>query len=131
MKFIQPETKYKSGGHYSAGVISNGLLFISGQLPSDPDSGAIVAGDIIAQTKAVLANMERILTAAGLTRETVVQCRVYISDIKHWSEVNKVYADFFGAHKPGRVVVPSGELHYGALIELEAVAEVTPSSSAS
>ena len=69
--------------------------------------------------------MEAVLTAAGCTKEQVVQCRVYVSDVTYWDEVNQVYAEFFGAHKPARVIVPSRELHHGALVEIEAMAELS------
>lgn len=54
----------------------------------------------------------------------MVQCRVYIPDVAYWGKVNKVYSDFFGDHKPARVVVPSRDLHGGALVEIEAIAEL-------
>ena len=101
MKTVIPQGTRKSVGHYVPGVISNGMLYISGQL-----------------------NVERILLAAGLSRENVVQCRVYVPDVAYWDEVNAVYAEFFGAHKPARVVVPSRDLHGGALVEIEALAEM-------
>ena len=81
-------------------------------------------GGVSAQAKMALANVERILLAAGLSRENVVQCRVYVPDVAYWDEVNEVYAEFFGAHKPARVVVPSRDLHGGALVEIEALAEM-------
>lgn len=126
MKFIIPQKKHKSSGHYSAGVISNNMLYISGQLPIDPDTGLIPEGGAAAHTKMALSNIERILVAANLSKESVVLCRVYIPDVAYWDEVNQVYADFFGAHKPARVVVPSRNLHHGALVEIEAIAEVEP-----
>ena len=64
------------------------------------------------------------ISCAGCDREDVVLCRVYISDIALWDEVNAVYAAFFGSHKPARVVVPTRALHHGALVEIEAVAEL-------
>ena len=68
--------------------------------------------------------LENVFIAAGCGREDVVLCRVYISDIALWDEVNAVYAAFFGSHKPARVVVPTRALHHGALVEIEAVAEL-------
>ena len=66
------------------------------------------------------------LEAAGLSRSQVVQCRIYVVGIENWDAVNEVYAEFFGSHKPARVVVPVTELHFGCLVEIEAVAEVEP-----
>jgi 2-iminobutanoate/2-iminopropanoate deaminase len=124
MKTVTPQGTRKGGGHYVPGVISNGMLYISGQLPVDPETGVVPEGGVSAQARMALANVERILLAAGLSRENVVQCRVYVPDVEYWDEVNAVYAEFFGAHKPARVVVPSRDLHGGALVEIEAIAEM-------
>jgi len=109
-------------GHYSPIVEHNGTLYISGQLPKQPD-GSIPEG-IQAQTKAVLAKLDYLLSHAGSDRNHVLQVRIYIPDVMHWSVVNEVYAAFFDEHRPARCIVPSRELHYGCLIELEAVAVV-------
>lgn len=122
MRFLEGLTS--KGGHYSPGVIAGGMLYISGQLPIDPGTGKIAEGGIREQTKQALANVGRVLEAAGCRREDVVMCRVYISDMGNWDAVNEVYADFFGAHKPARAVVPTRELHHGALVEIEATAEM-------
>lgn len=122
MKLIWPNG-WAQTGHYSPGIISNKMLYISGQLPFDHTTNKLNTGSIEEQTGLALANMEEILTAAGLTRSSVVECRVYIPDIQYWDKVNSVYADFFGDHKPARVIVPTRELHHGALIEIEAIAE--------
>ena len=112
------------GGHYSPGVVSRGMLYVSGQLPMDHSTGALVPGGVAEHTEAALQNMERVLNAAGVTKESVVMCRVYVPDVKLWDEVNRVYAEFFGDHRPARVVVPTTELHHGALVEIEAMAEM-------
>ncbi len=122
MRFVEGLTS--KGGHYSPGVIAGGMLYISGQLPIDPGTGKIAEGGIREQTKQALANVGRVLEAAGCRREDVVMCRVYISDMGNWDAVNEVYAEFFGAHKPARAVVPTRELHHGALVEIEATAEM-------
>lgn len=111
------------GGHYTPGIISHGMLYVSGQLPIDPATGKIAEGGITEQTKTALANLERVLAAAGTSKDRVVMCRVYIPDMQYWDEVNRLYAEFFGPHKPARAIVPTRELHHGALIEIEAVAE--------
>lgn len=124
MKKITPPYKGENKGHYTQGIIANGMLYISGQLSVDPDTRQVVEGDVAAHARQALANLERVLTEAGLTREQVVQCRIYVTDIADWDAVNQVYAEFFGDHKPTRSVVPVGPLHFGCLIEIEAIAEV-------
>ena len=121
MKLIAGNANKK--GHYSPGVLGGNTLYISGQLPMDPDTDQLVTGGIEAQTHAALGNVERVLQAAGLSKENVALCRVYIPDVGLWDAVNEVYAAFFGEHKPARVVVPTGALHHGALVEIEAIAE--------
>ena len=124
MKKIVPDYLAENKGHYSPGVVSNGMLYISGQLSIDPDSRRLPEGGLEAHTQQALANLDRVLREAGLGRDSVVLCRVYIADIEGWDIVNRVYAEFFGAHKPARAVVPVGRLHFGCLVEIEAVAEL-------
>ncbi len=110
-------------GHYSPGVLSHGTLYISGQLPNDPETDALPDG-IEAQTQACLDKIDTVLRAAGLTRSRVVQCRAFVADSSLWEPVNRVYAGFFGSHKPARIIVPTRDLRPGLLVEIEAVAEV-------
>lgn len=124
MKKIVPDYKIENKGHYSPGVLSNGMLYISGQLSRDPDTGEVISGGAREHAVLALANIERVLSEAGLSKENVVQCRIYVSDIDMWDEVNEAYSEFFGAHKPARCVVPCGKLHLGCLVEIEATAEV-------
>lgn len=71
-----------------------------------------------------LINLDNVLSCANLTRKDIIQCRLYITDINGWDEVNNIYKKYFEDHKPARAILPVGELHYGSLIEIEAVAEV-------
>ena len=124
MKEVRIESRLVNKGLYVPGMISGGMLYVSGQLPVHHEPGAPMAADIEQQTRDALHNVELVLNAAGCGREDVVLCRVYVSSIALWDAVNAVYAAFFGSHKPARVVVPTRELHNGALVEIEAVAEV-------
>ena len=124
MKEVFIETKLQNKGHYVPGMISGRTLYISGQLPVHHETGAPMAETIEEQTKDALHNVELVLKAAGCTKDDVVLCRVYIPDVCHWDAVNEVYGAFFGAHKPARVIVPTRELHNGAMVEIEAVAEL-------
>ena len=125
MKLISPRYAGENKGHYSPGILSNGMLYISGQLSIDPDTRALPEGGAAAHAALALKNVERVLKEAGLTRNDVVQCRVYVADVALWDAVNAVYAEFFGSHKPARVVVPVPSLHFGCLVEIEAIAEAT------
>ena len=124
MKEVFIETKLQNKGHYAPGMISGHTLYISGQLPVHHETGLPMAETIEQQTKDALHNVELVLSAAGCTKEDVVLCRVYIPDVCHWDAVNEIYGAFFGGHKPARVIVPTRELHNGAMVEIEAVAEL-------
>lgn len=110
-------------GHYSQAICDRGTLYVSGQLPIDA-SGHVQLGSIEEQTRLTLGNLEAILRAAGGTRQDVVKVVLYFSDIAHWAAINAVYAEFFGAHRPARSAVPTGRLHFGAEVEIEAVARI-------
>ena len=102
-------------------VEHSGLLFLAGQLPKNPKTGAIPEG-IDAQTRQALQNVRTILEAAGSSLERVLQMRIYIADIELWDAVNAIYSEFLGAHRPARCVVPVKTMHFGSLIEIEAIA---------
>ena len=120
MKIIQNDHIPTPKGHYSPVVEHNGTLYISGQLPKRED-GSIPEG-IEAQLELALAKIDHLLTHSGSDRNHVLSVRIYIPDVAYWGQVNDTYAAFFGAHRPARCVVPSRELHYGCLVEIEAVA---------
>lgn len=124
MKEIELDGIRKHKGHYSAGIISNHMLYISGQLSIDPITGSVPDGGIEEHMRTALFNLENVLAQAHVRREDVVQCRLYISDIDCWEQVNALYEKFFRHHKPARIIVPVGKLHYGCLVEIEAIAEV-------
>ena len=119
---IDTEAKKKSNAHYSAAVVHNGIVYVSGQLPINPKTGAPVEGGVKDQTRAVFRNLTEILAKAGSSRENILRTTAYIPDVSIWSEVNEVYAEYFGSHKPARTIVPTTELHYGCSIEIDAIA---------
>lgn len=110
-------------GHYSQAVVHAGVAYVSGLLPIARD-GTHAAGPVEDQVRQALANLEAVLAAAGSSRERVLRCTVYVADVALWPRVNAVYAGFFGDHRPARTVVPCGQLHYGFLVEIDAIAAV-------
>jgi 2-iminobutanoate/2-iminopropanoate deaminase len=110
------------GGHYSQGIIANNMVFVAGMVPVVPGTGEKITGSVEEQTLQVLNNIKGIVLASGSDLNKIVKVTVYISDISLWDDVNKVYASFFGTHKPARAIVPVKELHYGFKIEMEAIA---------
>jgi len=123
MKIINTSKMPKAAGHYSMVIEHNGILYISGQLPLDPITRKKPA-TFKEEVELVLKKLELILTEAGSAKNKVLQIRIFLSDIELWPQVNDLYADFFGDHKPARIVVPSPPLHYGCSLEIEATAFV-------
>jgi 2-iminobutanoate/2-iminopropanoate deaminase len=109
-------------GHYSQATVYNGLVFVAGQLSIDPATGAHKTGTIEEQTELALNNVLAILQAAGSDWSRVLKMTVYVADINLWEAVNKVYGRMLGEHRPARAVIPTGALHHGFLIEIDAVA---------
>jgi 2-iminobutanoate/2-iminopropanoate deaminase len=120
-KIYTPEAPAPSG-HYSQATVFNNVVYISGQLPVVPETGEKVSGSIEDQTIQILKNIKAIAEAAGSDISKIIKVTVYISDIDLWGNVNKVYSDFFGTHKPARAIVPVKDLHYGFKVEIEAIA---------
>ena len=124
LQHINPETLAKPGGHYSHAVVAGGLVFVSGQLPIAPDGAKLNAASFDEQARQVLLNVELALVAAGSSVAQLAQVRVYVTDIDNWPAFNTIYAQWAGASRPARAVVPVSQLHFGFLIEVEAVAVV-------
>lgn len=112
------------GGHYSPGIVHNGFVFVSGQLPIVPGQTEHRVGTIEEQTEQCLRNVERVLVAAGSSLSHCVQMTLYIADGDMWGRVNTIYAKVLGDHRPARAVVPVKDLHYGYQIEIQAVGAV-------
>lgn len=126
MKKIQVENTPLPVGHYSQAIVSNGFVFTSGILPIKILTSEKLSAEssIEEQLNLVLENLQIILESAESSIEKVVKTTVYIADMEKWNEVNKIYAEFFGSHRPARSIVPVNDLHFGYKIEIEAVAEV-------
>ncbi len=124
IKRIETANAPKPAGHYSQGVVHGGLVFVSGQLSIDPETGEKRLGSIEEQTEQALKNVHGILKAAGSDWDKCLKMTLYVADINLWEAVNKVYIKVLGEHRPARAVIPTGPLHYGFLIEIDAVGAV-------
>jgi len=111
----------ESNGHYSQCIEHNGILYLSGQLPIDQITRKIPK-TIEEQADLVLKNIEAILNEVGSSKNKVLQVRVYVPSIELWDKVNDRYSLFFENHKPARCIIPTRELHFGCLIEIEVTA---------
>ena len=121
MEFIFTENAPAAIGPYSQAVKINNLLFVSGQIPIDSKSSEIIFNNIEKATKLVLDNLEQIVLAANFTKENIVKVTIYLKDISNFEKINKIYADFFGDHKPARAVVEVSNIPKGVDIEIDAI----------
>ena len=112
-------------GPYSQGIVAGNLVFISGQLPIDPETGDFVKGGIEEKTHRVLMNIKAIVEAAGADLSQVVKTTIFLADLSHFSAVNKVYSEYFSDAFPARSTVQVSALPKGAEIEVEAVVYVS------
>lgn len=109
-------------GPYSQAIAAGELVFCSGQIALDPESGALVDGDVRAQTRRALENLSAVLTAAGSSLGAVVKTTVFLISMSDFAAMNEVYADFFSGEPPARSTIAVAELPRGARVEVEAIA---------
>ena len=109
-------------GPYSQGVISGGFLFASGQIALDPETGALVEGDVTVQTERVLNNLLAVLKEAKMGPENVVKSTVYLADMADFPKMNEVYARFLGKHPPARSTIQAAGLPRGVRVEIDVIA---------
>ncbi|HPP31071.1 MAG TPA: RidA family protein [Soehngenia sp.] len=122
MSYISTEKAPAAIGPYSQGIVAGNLVFTSGQLPIDPNTGELVNDDIKLATKTSLENVKSIIEEAGSSIEKVIKVTVYVTNMDDFSKINEVYAEYFTEHKPARSLVEVSKLPKGGLIEIEAVA---------
>lgn len=109
-------------GPYSQAVEVNGTLYISGQIPLNPETGKLVEGGIKEQTLQVMKNIEAILTEAGYNFTDVVKSTCLLSDMKNFADMNEVYASFYPENPPARAAFAVKELPLGVMVEIETIA---------
>ena len=114
----------KAIGPYSQAIRAGSLLFVSGQIPLDPQTGAMVDGDIGAQTHRVFANLRAILEAAGATFDNVVRTTVYLADMNDFAVVNEIYGTYFSSPAPARATVQAARLPKDARVEIDVIASL-------
>ena len=124
MKKISTDKAPAAIGPYSQAVVVGNLVFTSGQIPLDPETGAVVGETIEEQTHRVCKNLSAVLEAEGLTLENVIKTTCFLSDMANFAAFNGVYAEYFTG-KPARSCVAVRDLPKGALVEVEVIAERT------
>jgi len=121
-KHVSSEQAPKPIGPYSQGVISGGLLFVSGQIPLDPATGEMVQGDIEVQVDRVLKNIMAILSQAKMGVENVVKTTVFLMDLADFPKMNEVYGRYLGKEPPARSTIQVAGLPKGARVEIDMIA---------
>ena len=124
MTVIETAGAPKAIGPYSQAIDCrpSRMVFLSGQIPLDPATGAMVEGGVEAQAGRVLANIDAVLVAAGMARWSVVRTTIFLTDLADFAAVNDMYAAFFGDHRPARATVQVAALPRGAKVEIDAIA---------
>ncbi|MBI2222752.1 MAG: RidA family protein [Acidobacteria bacterium] len=119
---VSTEHAPKAIGPYSQAVRAGNMLFVSGQIPIDPATGALIQGDIASQTRRVLDNLAAILKAAGGSLDHVVRTTVFLADMGDFAAMNDVYAGYFSNPAPARATVQAARLPKDARIEIDVIA---------
>jgi len=115
----------KAIGPYSQAIVHNGLAFLSGQIPLDPETNQLVEGDIAVQTQRVLDNLKAVLEASGASLGSVLKTTVFLKDMSEFPKMNEVYARYFPDHPPARSTVEVARLPRDVRVEIDAIAVVT------
>lgn len=123
-KVISTDRAPKAIGPYSQAVVCNGFVFASGQIPTDPATGAIVEGGITEQTTRVLENLKGVLEAAGSSLERAVKTTVYMKDLSQFAAMNEVFGRYFQQNPPARATIEAARLPREVLVEIDVIAEV-------
>ena len=121
-KVIFTEKAPAAIGPYSQAIEVNGIVFVSGQLPVNPQTGEIVAGDVADQTAQSFENIKNILSEVGLSTANIVKTTVFLSDMSLFADMNKIYSNYFTEAFPVRSAVAVKALPKGALVEIECIA---------
>lgn len=124
MKLHHTENAPKAIGPYSQAVSAGGFLFTAGQVGFDPASMEMVSGGFAAQARQVMKNLSEVLGAAGCTFEDVVKTTIFVADMKSFPELNAIYGEAMGDHKPARSTIEAAALPAGALVEIEMIARL-------
>ena len=124
MKFVSTENAPAAVGPYSQAVRAGDTLFCSGQIPIDPATNelALFDGDVTKQTNLVMENLKAVLASEGLTLKNVVKTGVFLKDMGDFANMNEVYAEHFGDHKPARACIQAACLPKNVSVEIDAIA---------
>lgn len=121
-KTIQTDDAPQAIGPYSQAIEAGGFVFVSGQIPLDPKTGAVVAGNIQTQTTRIMENAKAILHAAGCNMSNVVKTTIYLKSMNDFASVNEVYGSFFSSTPPARATIEVSRLPKDVSVEIDLIA---------
>jgi 2-iminobutanoate/2-iminopropanoate deaminase len=123
-KIVATDAAPKAIGPYSQAVVHNGIAYLSGQIPMNPETGEIIQGGITAQTERVLENIKAVLAACGSSMNSVLKTTVYLVDMSEFARMNEVYARYFPSDPPARATIQAARLPRDVRIEIDVIAAV-------
>lgn len=121
IEVIQTKAAPQAIGAYSQGMINEGLVFTSGQIPIDQETAELVQGDFKGEVRQTLKNLDAVLSAGGSSLNSVIKLTVFLTDLKLFPQLNEVFSEFFPTEPPARSAVEVSALPLGARIEIEAI----------
>ncbi len=121
-KKIAPSDGPPPVGPYSPGIVANGFLFVSGQIPLDPATGKLVTGSFERQVRQTLENLKSVVEAAGSTLDDVVKVTIFLRDLETFGELNDIYTEYFAESQPARATVQAARLPKDVDVEIDAIA---------
>ena len=124
MYLVNTDAAPAAVGPYAQAIIHGDVVYTAGQIPLDPATGALVAGDAAVQCAQVMRNLTAVLDAAGSSLDAVIKATIFLTDLADFDAVNEVYARYLGAHRPARSTVQVAALPRGARVEIELIAAI-------
>jgi len=124
LKPIHTSQAPKAVGAYSQAIVNQGMLYTSGQIGLDPASGNMVADDVTAQTKQVVANLSAVIKEAGGSLQDIIKVTIFLENMDDFPVVNQIYAKWLGEHRPARSTVAVAALPLAAKVEMDCIAHI-------
>ncbi len=121
LSYIHSEQAPKAVGAYSQAIVCQGMLYTSGQIGLDPESGKMVADDVESQAKQVVDNLTAVIAAAGGSLKQILKVTIFLQDMADFPVVNQIYADWLGEHRPARSTVAVAALPLAAKVEMDCI----------
>ena len=124
MKTIKTDSAPAPIGPYNQAVVYNGIVYVSGQVAINPETGEMDNENLQSETRRVMENLKQVLKAAGADFDSIIKCSIFILDMGEFQTINEVYGSFFGDHYPARETVEVSKLPAGANVEISAIAAI-------